>query len=160
MYLKEFKIRWSEIDANRHVANAAFSNLFNETRVSYFSENGISVEAFAKFGIGPIVFSESFHYLKEIYPGETVRISLELLANMPDYRINHIVHCLFNQEKKLAVYAEIAFGFLDLTTRKLAIPPKEITDLFAAATKAENYSVLPDDFSLKNPRIPYGKQIP
>jgi acyl-CoA thioester hydrolase len=26
MYLKEFEIRWSDVDANRHLANSAYLN--------------------------------------------------------------------------------------------------------------------------------------
>lgn len=42
MYIKEFKIRWSDLDANRHVANSSFPDFLTETRMTYLRENGFT----------------------------------------------------------------------------------------------------------------------
>ena len=39
MYLKEFEVRWNDIDANRHLANSAYINYMSHTRLSFMLEN-------------------------------------------------------------------------------------------------------------------------
>jgi len=37
MYFKEFDIRWSDIDANRHLANSAYTNFMSHTRMGWYA---------------------------------------------------------------------------------------------------------------------------
>jgi acyl-CoA thioester hydrolase len=159
MYLKDFEIRWSDLDANRHTANSTFADLCTETRVSHLRENGFSQSDFARGNFGPVIFSEEFYYLKEIMPGENIRISLELLANTADYRYIKFAHCVFNHAGKLSVYSETFFGWFDLAERKLILPPAKIVEILSGLSHADNYGVLPDNYSLKNPKVPSGKNI-
>ncbi len=41
MYLKEFEIRWSDVDANRHLANSAYLNYMSHARMSFLMEIGV-----------------------------------------------------------------------------------------------------------------------
>ena len=40
MHLKEFEVRWSDVDANRHLGNSAYINFMSHTRMSFMSEAG------------------------------------------------------------------------------------------------------------------------
>ena len=40
MYKKHFEIRWSDVDANGHLANSAYTNFMSHTRMAFFAENG------------------------------------------------------------------------------------------------------------------------
>jgi len=40
MYLKEFEICWSDMDANRHIANSAYINFMSHTRMACLLEVG------------------------------------------------------------------------------------------------------------------------
>lgn len=84
MYSKDFEIRWADIDANRHVANAAYVNLLTATRMSYLTENGFTQSKFESLGFGPVIFTVEFYYIKEIRHHEKIKITLELLANDQD----------------------------------------------------------------------------
>ena len=64
---------------------------------------------------------------------------------------------LANPQHALSVYSETFFGWMNLKARKLVVPPTEIQDSMLSLSKADNYHVLPDDMSLKNPKIPFGK---
>jgi acyl-CoA thioester hydrolase len=157
MYTKEFEIRWSDLDANRHVANSTFADLFTETRMAFLRENGFTQKKFAEYGIGPVIFSEDFYYIKEIRPNEIIKVSLELLANTVDLKYVKFEHCLFNSENKLSVYSETFFGWFNLNERKLVVPPDEIKVIFPLLSQSTRYEILPDTISLKNPKIPFGK---
>ena len=159
MYLKQFEIRWSDLDANRHVANSTYSALLVEARMSYLRSKGFSQKEFAEYAIGPVVFSEEFFYLKEIMPSEMIQVGTELLANSADFKFAKFAHYLFNENKKLSLYSTAFFGWFDLKARKLIVPPKIIIQALTSLGKAENYELLPENMPLKNPRVPYGKTL-
>jgi acyl-CoA thioester hydrolase len=159
MYTKDFQIRWSELDANRHVANSSYADLLSETRMSYLRENGFTQMKFEEVGIGPVIFTEEFFYIREIKPNEKIKVSLELLANSESFKYIKFAHCIFNDEAKLSVYSETFFGWFSLKDRKLIVPPPLIRDILSTVSKAEHYEILPEDMSLKNPKIPFGKTL-
>src|SRR5688500_682363 len=98
MYTKSFEIRWSDLDANRHVANSSYVDLLSETRMSFLRENGFTQQKFEEYGMGPVIFTEEFYYIKEIKPNEKIKISVELLANSTDCKYIKFAHCIFNDE--------------------------------------------------------------
>ena len=159
MYLKKFEIRWSDLDANRHVANTSYANLLIETRLAHLRDNGISQENFVDYGIGPVIFSEEFFYVKEIRPNEKITVSLELLGNTNDFKFVKFEHCIFNNENKLSLYNETFFGWINLLERKLVAPPDAVKKIVSALPKSIKYELLPERMNLKNPKIPFGKSL-
>src|SRR5438045_8045349 len=148
MYTKEFEIRWADLDANRHVANSSYVDLLSETRMSYLRENGFTQKKFEEFGIGPVIFTEEFYYIKEIRQNEKIKISLELLANDKDFKYIKFAHCIFNSEGKLSVFSETFFGWFSLAERKLIIPPDEIKNICSTLSNADNYESLSENINL------------
>jgi acyl-CoA thioester hydrolase len=159
MYTKDFQIRWSDLDANRHVANSSYVDLLSETRMSYLRENGFTQMKFEEHGIGPVIFTEEFFYIKEIKANENIKISVELLANSESFKYIKFAHCIFNDEGKLCIYSETFFGWFSLKERKLVVPPVLIKEILSTLDKAEQYTILPEEMNLKNPKIPFGKKL-
>lgn len=56
MYVKDFEIRWSEVDANRHLANSAYINFMSHTRISCLMDLGFDYKTMAIHEIGPVSF--------------------------------------------------------------------------------------------------------
>ncbi len=48
MYKKQFEIRWSDVDANGHLANSAYTNFMSHARMSFFGEQGFSMSEIRK----------------------------------------------------------------------------------------------------------------
>ncbi len=46
MFVKEFEIRWSDLDANRHMANSAYINFMSHTRMAYLGQLGSKMNPF------------------------------------------------------------------------------------------------------------------
>ena len=44
MYKKDFEIRWSDVDANGHLANSAYTNFMSHTRMGFFIAYGFSMQ--------------------------------------------------------------------------------------------------------------------
>lgn len=78
MYKKQFEIRWSDIDANRHLANSAYTNFMSHTRMAFLIEHGFTMKELAIHNIGPVVFYEHMHYFKEVFMGQPLTVSLEV----------------------------------------------------------------------------------
>ena len=49
MYTKSFDIRWSDLDANRHLANASYLNFMCHTRMGFLMECGFNQESMAQY---------------------------------------------------------------------------------------------------------------
>ena len=43
MYKKQFEIRWSDVDANKHLANSAYTNFMSHTRMAFLMEFGFTI---------------------------------------------------------------------------------------------------------------------
>jgi acyl-CoA thioester hydrolase len=76
MYTKDFEIRWSDVDANRHLSNSSYIDYMSHTHMSFFSDKGFGQLELAKLIIGPITLSEHMYHFKEVFPGNPIRVSL------------------------------------------------------------------------------------
>jgi len=88
MYLKEFEIRWSDVDANRHLANAAYLNFMSHTRMAFLMELGFTHKTMETHGIGPVVFYEHMYYFKEAFLGKPIKVSMEVVGMSEDGAFN------------------------------------------------------------------------
>ncbi|NNG11469.1 MAG: thioesterase family protein, partial [Arenibacter sp.] len=83
-YFKEFEVRWSDLDANRHLGNSSFINFMSHTRMAYLIEMGFDHKTLAKNEVGPVVFYEHMYYFKEVFPGKPIRVSLDVMGMSED----------------------------------------------------------------------------
>ena len=150
--LKSFTIRWDDLDPNRHVANTTFSVLMNDRRMSFLSENGFTQDKFDQLQIGPVILSEHFYYIKEVMPGSTVYIDIELLGNTSDGKYISFCHSLYNANGKMCAYSTMLFVWMDLKTRKVIVPPDELKQINNRLVKSDLYKVLNEEDI--RPKIP------
>lgn len=158
-FLKKYDVRWSDLDPNRHVANFSYSIFMTDTRISFLREHGFQQQTFEKYKMGPVIFSEEFYYLKEVMPGETVQIDVELLARTEDYKFMKLCHSLFNSKGELAVYSELNSSWFDLVTRKLIVPPEELIRVFEQMPQAERFHMLDKSMLKMSDKVPVGKAL-
>ena len=158
-YYKTFEVRWSDLDANRHVANSSYVEFMNHTRISFLATHGFPQEAFEQHNIGPIVFSEEFYYLQEVLPLEKIAVDLEVLGLSEDYRFAQFSHSLFKQDGTLATYSTLIFAWMDLEKRKLTLPPAQLISVLEQAPKADSFTILTKENTRKKGIIPQGKTL-
>jgi acyl-CoA thioester hydrolase len=155
-FIKEFEIRWNDLDANRHVANSAFAVFMVEARMGFLGKNNITQADFDKLKIGPVIFNESFHYIREVKTDQKIYVDVELIGNSEDFKFWKLSHSLFLASGELAVYSEVLFGWLNLIERKLVIPPESIHQVFSSLPKSPNYKTILSE-ETRNKNIPYDK---
>ena len=142
MFTKEFEIRWSDVDANRHLANSAYINFMSHTRMAYLVEIGFGQEEMAKNNLGPVVFYEHIYYFKEVFPEKPVRVSLELKGLSEDGMYFEFAHNFYDVKGRNVAHCEMLGAWIDLKTRKLSQLPKELYKKFNSITKTDDFRVL------------------
>lgn len=157
-FIKEFEIRWNDLDANRHVANATFSIFMNETRMALLAKNNFTQSDFEKLKVGPVILNETFYYLKEVKLNQKIYVDIELLGTSEDFKFWRLSHSLFLSSGELAVYSELLFSWFDLQSRKLISPPDRLYQIFSSLIKSSVYKTISQE-ETRNRNIPYTKTL-
>ncbi len=152
------KFRWSDIDANRHIRNTAYNDLFIEARMAKLKEHGFGQKKMKELGMGPMVIHEHLYYVKEFTSDGEFFIDIQLKASSKDYRFNRFVQHLFNAKGELCCYLDITLAILDLKARKIAPPSPELLDTLNSLPKVEDFHII-DSSALKMEGVPYGLKI-
>ena len=134
-----FNTKWSDFDPNRHMRHTAYNDYAAEVRVRFFQEHGLSIDDFAKLNLGPILFKEETSFLKEIHIGENITVTMELEGVSKRIGRWRFKHQVLNKNGKLSAEIKVYGAWLDLTKRKLAVPPKEFAGMFNDLPKSENF---------------------
>lgn len=154
MYLKDFEIRWSDVDANRHLANSAYINFMSHTRMAYLMELGFDHKTMAAHDIGPVVFYEHVYYFKEAFPGRPVKVSMEIMGMSEDAKFFEFHHDFFNHKGENFARCEMMGAWMDLKTRKLTGLTNEFLKAFSSAEKAQGFRILTKEDTRRYARTP------
>lgn len=142
MFTKNFEIRWSDVDANRHLANSAYINFMSHTRMAYLMENGFGQQEMAKYNLGPVVFYEHIYYFKEVFPGKPVTVSLQLKGLSEDGMYFEFLHNFYDTKGRNFASCEILGAWIDLKERKLTSLPEELYKNFNGLSKTKDFKIL------------------
>ena len=142
MYKKQFEIRWSDVDANAHLANSAHTNFMSHTRMTFFAEQGFSMPEIKKHNIGPVVFYEHMYYFKESFLGTPITVTLEVSGLSEDGMLFRFEHNFYDAKGNNLAYCEMQGGWIELKKRKLTGLPEPLLSLMNKFPKSESFKVL------------------
>lgn len=142
MYTKQFEIRWSDVDANRHLRNSAYIDYMSHTRMAFMMEMGLDQKHLVEHNLGPVAFYEHMYYFKEVFPGQPVSVSLQLKGLSEDGMYFMFLHNFYDSQGRNLARCEMMGGWIDLTERKLTGLPSEIYAKFDAFEKTADFKVL------------------
>jgi len=142
MFLKEFEIRWNDLDANRHLANVSYLAFASETRLAFLNQMGLSIAHLKQLAIGPVVFNERLFYFKEVLPDDSIRVSFELAALSKEGMFFEFEHNYFNSKGENVARCEMMGAWMDLNTRKLTLLPEELLNAFEKTHKTKNFRII------------------
>jgi acyl-CoA thioester hydrolase len=134
-----FPTKWSDFDPNRHMRHTAYNEYAAEVRIRYFAEHHFSIEEFTKHNIGPVLFTEETSFKKEIHIGEDISVNIKLSGLSENNERWKIVHEVFNEAGQLSAVIKVYGAWIDLTKRKLTVPPKEAQNLFLHAERTNDF---------------------
>lgn len=142
MYTKQFEIRWSDVDANRHLANSAYTNFMSHTRMAFFIEKELDMKTLAEYNLSPVVFYEHMYYFKEAFLGQPITVSLEVSGLSEDGMFFKFDHNFYNQKGENIAHCEMLGAWIDFSTRKLIGLPESLLAKKKTFPKSENYKTL------------------
>ncbi|MDG1571652.1 thioesterase family protein [Robiginitalea sp. M366] len=142
MYLKPFEVRWSDLDANRHMANSAYITFMSHTRMAFLQEHGFGHKTLVDHHLGPVVFYEHMYYFREVLPGVPVRVSLEVQGLSADGMFFEFHHNFYDDKGTHLAHCEMMGGWIDLDTRKLTGLPQDLLERFEALEKGDAFKTL------------------
>lgn len=140
---KELKVRWSDLDANGHMANTTYQSFAVHTRFELIEDQGISIHDLLKKGIGLMLFYEHTYYFREFLPMETLMLSSELTGLSQEGRFFRFRHNFYKKNGQHAAFSEALGGWIDLERRKiLSNLPTEIAKAMENIVRSEDFKVL------------------
>ena len=154
MYTKDFEVRWSDIDANRHLANSAYVNLMSHTRMAFLMEQGFDQKTMVTYKIGPVAFYEHMYYFKEAFLGNQVKVSLEIMGLSEDGKFFEFHHNFYNDKGENIARCEMMGAWISLETRKLTGLAIELSSKFHDIEKAASFKMLTKEDTRKFLKIP------
>ena len=137
-----FTTTWSDFDPNAHMRHTAYNNYAAETRSRFFANNGFSLSDFAKHNVDPILFEENTRFFKEILVGQDITATLELIAASSKFERFKFKHKIINKDGAVSAEIKIYGAWIDLTKRKLTVPPQEMIAIFNGMEKSENFELI------------------
>ena len=142
MYTKQFEIRWSDLDANRHLANSAYINFMSHTRMAYLIDHGFGQKEMSKYNIGPVIFFEHVYYFREALQGDPITVSFQVGGISDDRTLFKFVHNFYDINGKNLAHSEMLGCWMDLKERKMASFPEELNHILENAPKTNDYKTL------------------
>ena len=128
-FYTETRIRWSDLDANRHLANASYMNFTSYARMQYLRHLGISIADLARYNLGPAVLREEFSFFREGYDNEEVIITVEQSAISDHGEMFEFVHNLYKKaDGTHMAWSRVLGVWFSMDQRKITPPPVEMLE--------------------------------
>ena len=143
MYAKTLYAGWADMDFNSNMRNTAYLDKAADVRQMFLMEHGFPVEEFLRLRIGPVIMRDEVEYFKEVGLQQQITVNYALAGQSPDGSRFLLRHEIFRQDGKLSARVTSAGGWLDLTERKLIVPPPALLTAMQSLEKTDDFSVLP-----------------
>jgi len=142
-YIKKVEIRWADLDPNFHVLHSKYYDFGAYSRMSFFTEYGITVPLMQEHHIGPIIFREECLFKREIKFGDDISINLMMDKVSRDYRKWTLQHEIWKNGDTLAAFITLDGSWMDTAKRKLTVPPTVFISTFDAIPKTKDFRFFP-----------------
>ncbi|NAW51644.1 thioesterase [Elizabethkingia argentiflava] len=140
-YYHKFEVRWSDIDANRHLANSSYVMFCAQTRMAFMKAHGIGISQLIHWGVGPVVLREEYSFFKEIMADQTVYVGLEVSGMSEDGSIYSFTHKFYLPDGTHCATAKVVGVWIDTIVRKLTTPPDDLLVCFQKY-KTDNIEII------------------
>jgi acyl-CoA thioester hydrolase len=138
----ETTVLWSHVDANRHVRHSAYADFCAQARISILESAGFGMEMLQAMGLGPILFREELQYLREIRPGDHVKVITYLTRLRADGSRWSFRHELYTGDGSKAAIVNVDGAWIHLQQRKLTGLPKELCRFFDGMPRSKDFEVV------------------
>ena len=133
--------RWSEMDFNQHMCNAAYLFASEDCRMRFLADRGFPPDELRKLAIGPVVVEDRLAYKIELRLLEPFRVELALAAITRDGRKMKVRNAFFREsDGALAAMVESVVLWFDLNGRRPVVPPEHLKTAWLALARTEDFA--------------------
>ena len=143
VFEKQLFAGWGDMDFNSHMRNTAFLDKSADVRMMFFAEHGFPTAEFMRRSLGPVILRDELEYYKEVRLLEPLRITLAIAALADDGGRFSMRNEFWKPEGKLAARVNSYAGWLDLSARRLVLPPDVLLAALRSLPQTDDFQVLP-----------------
>lgn len=140
-FYHKFEVRWSDLDANRHLANSSYMMYCAQARMAFLYDNGLRMATMVHWGLGPVILHEDYSFYKEILADQVVYVSVELTGMSENGSIFAFTHKFYTPDGVHRATSTVVGVWIDSMLRKITEPTDDIMDAFSKY-KNENTKIL------------------
>jgi acyl-CoA thioester hydrolase len=142
LYSLPIQVRWSDIDQNRHLRHSAYYDYGATVRIACFSDHGLTNLKFEELRMGPILFREEAIFKREIKFEDKITVDLVVTKATQDFSRWSVRHHFYKEDGTLSAIINMDGAWIDMLTRKLAIPDNFIQTVFEDFPKAADFETI------------------
>src|SRR5688572_3572317 len=116
------QIRWSDIDANRHMRHSVYYDYGATARMLLLSNGGLTTSKLEELQIGPVLFREEAVFRREVLLEDKISIDTVLTRSTRDFGRWSLRHQITKEDATIAAIISVDCAWIDMTKRKLAVP--------------------------------------
>ncbi|WP_321365943.1 thioesterase family protein [uncultured Desulfuromusa sp.] len=141
-FTQNIQVRWSDLDPNGHVRHSVYFDYGAQVRIAYLQKQGFGIGWMKSHGIGPVLFREEAQFHRELSAGDQLVIDVQLSRLSKDNRKWSMRHRIMRGDEICATL-NLDGAWLDLKSRRIAPPPKELLEKFETLERTEDFQVFP-----------------
>lgn len=139
----KISLRWSDLDANRHVRHSAYYDFGAQHRIELLALAGLTMKRLAELDLGPVLFREECIFKRELHFSDEVMIRTWLSASRNDFSRFSMRHELIKNTHTISAVINIDAAWMSLAHRKIATHlPAEVMRLGSLLPQTEDYTVI------------------
>ena len=142
LFERTLPIGWEHLDVNGHMRNTAYLDLAVNVRMAFFNANGFPVSEFRRLHVGPVVQRDDIQYFRECHMLEEIRGTLAVAGLSEDASRFRLRNEFYKSDGRLAARLRSDGGWLDLSARRLCVPPDSIRDALSLLDRTDDFEVL------------------
>lgn len=138
-FITDIQLRWSDLDPNFHLRHSVYYDWGALCRIEFLTRHGLSVDMMQQLNMGPILFREECIFRKEVRWGDSITAKSVLIKGRKDFSRWSIQHTIYKNNEKVSAIITVDGAWLNTVERKLAAPPKIITDIFLKMPASDGF---------------------
>ncbi len=137
---QRFRVGWSDLDANAHMAARSYLDHAFNTRMHFFNQNGFTMSRFASEKFGPVLVRDELIYRKELRLMEEFRVDFEVAGLSQDGVRFRVRNTFRNSENEVSSMVTSDGVWFDLQSRKPRPPPSDLDNLMRALWHSHDFA--------------------
>jgi len=133
------RARWSDMDFNQHMRNAAYLGCAEQVRMEFLDANGWPMKEFVERQIGPVVVEDRLRYRRELPLLAEFAVDMCTAAATSDFHRMRLQNRFrLADGTECAVVHSVVLWF-DLAARMPVVPPVELQRVWAQLPRTEDF---------------------